>query len=120
MPKLVYLTASEVKKINDLLGCRGMINEGNLDFVLAKVRDLNLSIERKAITLLYDLIIAHPFLDGNKRTAFVAMQIFLKRNGKELRHSHANEYLLKRLLYDIADNTIRYQEAENVLVKLIK
>lgn len=74
-----------------------MISEGNLDFILTKVKDTNLSIERKAITLLYDLITAHPFLDCNKRTAFVAMQIFLKRNGKELSYSEANEYLFKRL-----------------------
>ena len=97
-----------------------MISEGNLDFILTKVRDVNMSLERKAITLLHDLIIMHPFLDCNKRTAFVSMQIFLKRNGKELEYSEANEYLLKRLLYDIADNIITYNEVAEILVKLIK
>lgn len=120
MSKIVYLTADEVKEINAILGCRGIINEGNLEFILAKTMDMNLSIERKAITLVYDLITAHPFLDCNKRTAFVAMQIFLKRNGKVLEYSEANEYVFRRLLYDIADNIVAYAEVEDILIKLIK
>ena len=120
MSKITYLTPKEVKEINNLLGCKGMISEGNLEFTLNKIRDLNLSVERKAITLLYDLITSHPFLDCNKRTAFVSMQIFLKRNSKELKYSNTNEYLLKRLLYDIADSIITYEEAERILIKLIE
>ncbi len=119
MPRIVYLSTEEVKGINKLLGCKGMISEGNLDFILAEVKDASISVERKAVTLLYDIIIAHPFLDCNKRTAFVAMQVFLKRNGKELVYSEANEYILKRLLYDIAGNIITHEEVEGILTKLI-
>lgn len=119
MPKINYLTSAEVNEINTILGCRGTISEGNLEFVLEKIIDTNTSVERKAVTLLYELIISHPFLDCNKRTAFVSMQIFLKRNRKKLKYSEINEEILKRLLYDIAENKISYKEAENVLTVMI-
>ncbi len=32
----------------------------------------------------YGIARNHPFLDGNKRTAFVAMELFLMRNGYQL------------------------------------
>lgn len=35
----------------------------------------------KAAALLHSLVLNHPFVDGNKRTAAVAMTMFLKRNG---------------------------------------
>jgi death-on-curing protein len=40
---------------------------------------------------LYALVIArnHPFVDGNKRTAFVALETFLLLNGLELTASDA-------------------------------
>ncbi|QQP89657.1 type II toxin-antitoxin system death-on-curing family toxin [Skermanella sp. TT6] len=31
----------------------------------------------------------HPFVDGNKRTAFVVMELFLELNGQELKASDA-------------------------------
>jgi death-on-curing protein len=34
----------------------------------------------------------HPFLDGNKRTAFVAYRLFLKWNGVELHAEKAERY----------------------------
>jgi len=35
----------------------------------------------------------HPFLDGNKRTAFVVYRVFLKWNGLELKTDKADKYL---------------------------
>lgn len=35
----------------------------------------------------------HPFLDGNKRTAFVVYRVFLKWNGLELKADKADKYL---------------------------
>lgn len=119
MSKIFYLTAKEIKEVNKILGCNGVISEGNLEFTVAKIEDLDTTIENKAITLLYDLIISHPFLDCNKRTSFVSMQIFLNRNGKELEYSKSNEDLLKKLLYDIADNKITYGVVERLIIKMI-
>lgn len=38
-------------------------------------------LAEKAAALLESIAIGHPFLDGNKRAAFVAMDIFLRLNG---------------------------------------
>jgi death on curing protein len=41
-------------------------------------QDLYPTIERKAAALLYSLCQNHPFIDGNKRTAFPASITFLR------------------------------------------
>jgi len=38
----------------------------------------------KAASILYSFIVFHPFVDGNKRTAFETTKIFLRLNGYEL------------------------------------
>jgi death-on-curing protein len=35
----------------------------------------------------------HPFVDGNKRTAFVVCRTFLKLNGSDCEASHEEKYL---------------------------
>lgn len=40
-----------------------------------------------AASYAYGIARNHPFIDGNKRTAFVAMEVFLDLNGFELRAS---------------------------------
>ena len=39
------------------------------------------TLQQKAAALHYSLCLNHPFLDGNKRFALVAMDTFLARNG---------------------------------------
>jgi death-on-curing protein len=41
----------------------------------------NASISRQAATLFWGVIKNHPFLDGNKRTALVITDLFLRANG---------------------------------------
>ena len=63
------LTKEDIIEINKKVGEKGkVINEANLEFALHKL-SRNVSIEKKAATLLHDLVAAHIFLDGNKRTA---------------------------------------------------
>jgi death-on-curing protein len=47
-------------------------------------KDLYPRIEQKAAALLYSLCQNHPFTDGNKRVAFIAANVFLRRNGFDL------------------------------------
>lgn len=39
------------------------------------------TLAEKAASLLQGIVIAHPFMDGNKRIGFAAMMAFLHRNG---------------------------------------
>ena len=45
------------------------------------------TIVHEAAALFESLLQTHPFIDGNKRTAFIAMELFLDLNGFELNAS---------------------------------
>ena len=64
----------------------GLRDEGLLDSALARPENLaayNPNADAAALAAAYAFGIAknHPFIDGNKRTAFVAMELFLMDNG---------------------------------------
>lgn len=59
----------------------------NLAYVLETSQDIgeglpeDQAVVRKASYLLFNLVNLHPFLDGNKRTAFEVTKTFLNLNG---------------------------------------
>lgn len=55
---------------------------------------LHLSIHHQAAAYLYHLAKNHPFVDGNKRTAFATMDSFLRLNGYALKISKEEAYEL--------------------------
>jgi death-on-curing protein len=69
-------------------GAGGVRDEGLLESALARPQNLLAYGESDAAALAaaYAFGIArnHPFVDGNKRTAFVACELFLAANGHEL------------------------------------
>lgn len=67
----------------------GVRDEGLLDSALARPRNkaaYDSEIDAAALAAAYAFGIArnHPFIDGNKRTAFVAARLFLDLNGFDL------------------------------------
>ena len=74
-------------------GAAGFRDEGLFDSALA--RPLNLaayeSPEACALAASYAVALVknHPFIDGNMRTAFVAMELFLLLNGHDLNATDA-------------------------------
>lgn len=67
-------------------GIAGIRDEGLLSSALARPRNVYAygeSPDAASLAAAYGFGIArnHPFLDGNKRTAFVAMELFLNLNG---------------------------------------
>ncbi len=44
-------------------------------------------IEELAASYAFSLAKNHPFVDGNKRTAYICMRLFLKLNGKDIEAS---------------------------------
>jgi death-on-curing protein len=79
-------------------GSAGLRDAGLLESALA--RPLNLASYGKPdhadLAACYGVGIAknHPFVDGNKRTAFVAVELFLTLNGWSLRASDADAVLV--------------------------
>jgi death-on-curing protein len=84
-----YLTSEEAIKINgevlggtSLLRDRGMLESAvSRPMASAFGEDAYPTTIEKAAALLHSLILNHPFVDGNKRTATVAVVYFLEQNG---------------------------------------
>jgi death on curing protein len=67
-------------------GIGGIRDQGLLSSALSRPRNLEAygeDVDAAALAAAYAFGIArnHPFLDGNKRTAFVVMELFLELNG---------------------------------------
>ena len=88
-----YLTVAEVLEINaDLMGGQAALRDrGLLESAVARPQasafggDAYPDIVSKAAALLHSLVLDHPFVDGNKRTAVLAMLVFASLNGFQLR-----------------------------------
>jgi death-on-curing family protein len=114
--QLKYPAIEEIVEINRRLGEGGvLINKGNLEFILRKV-ELEKSLIKKASILLRDIIRLHPFVDGNKRTAFHAMLYFLELNDKRFKYGHEDESKIEKMLNRIA----RKRETEEEVEKWIE
>ena len=79
-------------------GQQGFASVSNLDYLLDTARDVGgASQEEKAVVqkggyLLFNLVSLHPFLDGNKRTAYEITKAFLNLNGWEFNPSEDDAY----------------------------
>jgi death-on-curing protein len=49
----------------------------------------------------------HPFVDGNKRTGYVLMRLFLKKNGMDIVADEETKY---QYLIDVASGVKRYDD----------
>jgi death-on-curing protein len=69
-------------------GVDGLRDEGALDSALARPVNLNAygetDVFRLAAAYAFGIVRNHPFVDGNKRTAFLAAYVFLHVNGHEI------------------------------------
>ncbi|MDZ7950131.1 type II toxin-antitoxin system death-on-curing family toxin [Nostoc sp. DedQUE09] len=105
MQTLKFLTISQVldihqRQIQRFGGTSGVRDEGLLDSALAQAQAtfsgelLHPTIHEQAAAYLYHLAMNHPFIDGNKRTAFAVMLTFLSLNGYTLNLSQEQAYNL--------------------------
>lgn len=94
------------KQIAEHGGDEALRDVGLLDSALNRPKNLYAygdqkpSLYQLAASLTYGIIKNHPFIDGNKRTAFVICNLFLELNNILLKTSMQDKYL----------NTIRLAE----------
>ena len=118
--KLEYPTVQEIIEINKRLGEGGVVvNRGNLEFIIEKAKAAKTPI-KKASIFLYDIIRLHPFLDGNKRTAFHTMLYFLELNNIKFKYGHKDEKKIEKLLNRIARKIEKRDEVEKWIEKGIR
>ncbi len=108
IPKKVVIYLHE-QLIQAYGGTHGLRDENLLESALEQPKAtfgeqyLHGSLMKMAAAYGYHLCNNHPFIDGNKRIALVAMDIFLQRNGFEITASEKDTY---NLIIELASDKI--------------
>jgi death on curing protein len=99
MSELVFLSDALVLAIHheqlaEHGGAAGVRDAGLLQSALARAENKMAygkpSLAELAAAYAFGLARNHPFIDGNKRTAFVAAQVFLRLNGRRMHVAHVD------------------------------
>ena len=86
-----YLTVADILGMHAILverygGMPGVRDMGGLESAVYRPQSgYYTDAVEEACALLESLLINHPFIDGNKRTAFAACSVFLQINGHGMR-----------------------------------
>jgi death-on-curing protein len=110
--KIKFVTLSQAKAIHEQQlalfgGITGMIDQGKLESALYRPVNIanynpDANMWELAAALGYGIAINHPFIDGNKRTAFIVMAVFLEINQIRLT---ASEVDVVNIMLGIASGT---------------
>lgn len=112
MKEWVWVARSVVVALHDEQlaehgGGAGLRDEGLLDSALARPRNLlaygTPDVIDLAAAYAYGIAKNHPFVDGNKRTAAVVMELFLDLNGCALK---ADDGSLVTTILSLADGSL--------------
>ena len=80
--------AIHAAQVMEFGGLQGLRDEGGLESAIARPRNLaayeHPDLCRLAAAYAFGVCRNHPFVDGNKRTAFVSAAVFLEINGRIL------------------------------------
>ncbi|VAV96940.1 Death on curing protein, Doc toxin [hydrothermal vent metagenome] len=95
-------------------GGEGMRDSGLLESALNKPKNLyhyrnpEPDLALLAASYAYGIAKNHPFVDGNKRTAFVVCRLFLKLNGTDLTATQEEKYniFLKLAAGDLSEQEL--------------
>ncbi|MCW6049629.1 type II toxin-antitoxin system death-on-curing family toxin [Lyngbya sp. CCAP 1446/10] len=100
-------------QISSFGGTSGVRDEGLLESALAQPQAtfggqfLHPTISEQAAAYLYHIAMNHPFIDGNKRTAFAVADTFLRLNGWTLNLTDDRAY---DLVMQVARGTMTKEE----------
>jgi death on curing protein len=99
----VWLTTAEVIALHEMQlrrfgGPAGIRDPGTLESALGrpvnKWQYEGADLAEMAAAYAYGIARNHPFVDGNKRAAFVAMMLFLRKNGVRFAPSQAESTVI--------------------------
>ncbi len=91
--------AIHLRQLAEHGGSEGVRDEGLLDSALARPKNLLAysdeppDLAALAAAYAMGLVKNHPFVDGNKRTAYVVCRVFLILNGNDIQASKEAKYL---------------------------
>lgn len=127
MPTPKFLNQALVLKIHSQQidtfgGSHGIRDQGLVESALAQPKAsfsgelLHSTIYAQAAAYLYHLIMNHPFVDGNKRTALAAMDTFIRLNGYSLilKNTEIYEIVLKVAKSEMSKEALTLKLRENI------
>ncbi|MCE2734803.1 MAG: type II toxin-antitoxin system death-on-curing family toxin [Chryseotalea sp.] len=119
---------NEVEKIHEILierfgGAKGIRDKGLLESSISRPfqtfdgQELYPHVFDKAAAIFESLITNHPFIDGNKRTAYVLMRLFLKNNQFDI---YANEEEKYQFVIQAASGELKFDQIKSWIEKNTK
>ncbi len=120
--KIIIPGVEEIIEINKILG-GNVINKSNLEFLSSKIlskykdKDQKKQIAKIAAIFWMDIIQGHPFVDGNKRTAFGTVELFLDKNKYNLETPLSGKVFMS---LKIANSDITYDEIVEWIFQRLK
>lgn len=96
--KVERVIAIHGRQIAEHGGAEGIRDIGLLESALARPQNLHVyepdsDVAALAAAYAFGIVKNHPFLDGNKRTGYIAMELFLTLNGQTLEATREDKYL---------------------------
>jgi death on curing protein len=126
------ISLKETEEIHSLViemfgGSHGIRDHNALESALARPfqtfanQDLYSNILQKAASLIESVLVNHPFIDGNKRTGYILMRMFLIQNGLDITANQEEKYdfVIKIALGDIKFDEIVIWLDKNTSIKNI-
>ena len=107
----------EVEQVHRILidkfgGSHGIRDSAALESAIARPfqtfdeKDLYPSVLEKAASLIESILVNHPFIDGNKRTGYTLLRLYLIQNGLDITASQDNKY---EFVINIASGILKYE-----------
>jgi len=111
------ISAKEVQQLHQILidkfgGRPGIRDIGALESALSRPfqtfdnKELYPSAIEKAASLIESILTNHPFIDGNKRTGYTVLRLYLLQNSLDITASSDNRY---EFVINIASGTLQYE-----------
>ena len=120
-----YLTVADILGMHAILiekygGMAGIRDMGSLESAAFRPQSGYYSdIVEEACALMESLLINHPFIDGNKRTAFAACSVFLRINGQHIK-ADSNKVFMHIIRWLQLQPTERFRTMANDLRTLVE
>jgi death-on-curing protein len=124
---VIYLTTDQLLELHEMAlaegGLAGVRSHHALSSAVAQVEqtvfgeDAYPTIADKAAAYAFFITAGHPFNDGNKRTAVLAMDLFLDLNGHELQQSDEE---IEEMFVSLAAGTTDQNEFFAWVTKYVK
>ena len=99
--------------INKFGGSHGVRDKNLLKSAIARPfqtfdkKDLYKSHVEKAAALIESIVSNHPFIDGNKRTGYVLMRLYLMQNGLDIVATQDDKY---KFVIAIASGSLSFEK----------